>query len=154
MSCIREKAAKGLKKGDTFSVARTFTEAEVALFADISRDYNPVHFDERFTHAKGFSGRICHGLLVGSILTEIGGAIGWLASGMNFFFKKPVYPGDTVTCRFTITDIDERNRARSRAVFFNQNGVTVLEAELTGIIPLDPEKEILKSILEESEPAG
>lgn len=152
MSRIREKAVEGLKKGDTFSVTRTFTEADVAVFADISRDYNPVHFDERFTEIKGFSGRICHGLLVASILTEIGGQIGWLASGMNFYFKKPVYPGDTVTCRFTITDIDDRNRAESRAVFTNQDGVTVLEAGLFGIIPHDPEKGILKSILDEGGP--
>ena len=64
MSNIRTKAIEGIKLGDTFSVSRTFTEHDVLEFADISRDYNPVHFDKRFANVKGLDGRICHGLLV------------------------------------------------------------------------------------------
>jgi len=84
MSDSRNKAIAGLKPGDSFAVSRTFTEQDTSIFADISRDYNPVHFDDRFANAKGFPGRICHGLLVASMVTEIGGQIGWLASGMTF----------------------------------------------------------------------
>ena len=64
MSHIRNKAIEGLKAGDSFSVSRTFTEADVLQFGDLSRDYNPVHYDERFAAAKSFHARICHGLLV------------------------------------------------------------------------------------------
>ncbi len=53
MTHIRKKAIEGLNVGDTFSVSRKFTERDVILFADITRDYNPVHFDERFTEVKG-----------------------------------------------------------------------------------------------------
>jgi 3-hydroxybutyryl-CoA dehydratase len=95
MSWIREKTLEGLKTGDFFSISRTFTEEDVIRFAAITRDYNPVHFDERFSGAKSFSGRICHGLLVASMISEIGGQIGWLASEMKFHFKKPVYIGET-----------------------------------------------------------
>ncbi len=73
MSHIRRKAIEGLDIGDTFSISRTFIEQDVTRFADISRDFNPVHYDERFSKAKNFSGRICHGLLVASMVTEIGG---------------------------------------------------------------------------------
>jgi acyl dehydratase len=144
MSFIRRKTVAGLQTGDTFSVARTFSEQDVIRFADISRDYNPVHLDERFAKAKNLDGRICHGLLVASLLTEIGGQIGWLASGMRFKFKKPVYFGDTVRCDFTITDIDERGRAKAEALFTNGSGETVLEALLTGILPGDRERRIMK----------
>ena len=48
MTGIRPRAAEGLQVGDTFKVSRTFTRDEVMRFADISRDYNPVHFDARF----------------------------------------------------------------------------------------------------------
>jgi len=44
---------EGLKTGDTFSVSRTFDERDVIQFADISRDYNPDHFDERFANKQG-----------------------------------------------------------------------------------------------------
>jgi len=147
MSHIRKKAIEGLDIGDTFSVSRTFIEQDVIRFGDISRDYNPVHYDERFAKVKNFDSRICHGLLVASILTEIGGQIGWLASEMIFKFKNPVYFGDTVRCDFTITDIDERGRAKAEAVFTNEHDITLLEAVVTGIVPGAQEKQVMKDML-------
>ena len=126
MSEIRKKAIQGLAAGDTFVVSRQFTEDDMLAFADVTRDYNPIHFDKRFADVKNFNGRICHGLLVGSILTEIGGQIGWLASEMNFRFKRPVYFGDKIVCTFTISEIDQRNRARAEVIFRNQDGIVVL----------------------------
>lgn len=154
MSFIRKKAAAGLQIGDTFTVTRTFTEADTRAFADISRDYNPVHFDDRFAAVKRFRGRICHGLLVASLLTEIGGQIGWLASGMGFRFRKPVYFGDTVACRFTLTQLDDRNRAEAEAVFKNQQGEVVLEASLSGILPGPSEKEVVGCMMAEGDPTN
>jgi 3-hydroxybutyryl-CoA dehydratase len=148
MSEIREKAIQGLAVGDTFVVTRRFTEADMLAFADVTRDYNPIHFEKRFSDLKNFNDRICHGLLVGSILTEVGGQIGWLASEMNFRFKWPVYFGDTIECTFTISEIDERNRARAEAIYRNQDGTIVLEADLAGISPGQPEKEVLGGIEE------
>ena len=147
MSYIREKTIAGLELGDSFTVSRTFTEQDTTAFAELSRDYNPVHFDDRFRSTKGFPGRICHGLLVASLLTQIGGQIGWLASGMNFRFKKPVYFGDTVECRFIITELDDRNRARAEAVFKNQRNEVVLEAYVTGIVPGSEEKRVMQAIM-------
>ena len=154
MSYIREKALAGLKQGDSFAVARTFTEQGTMAFADMTRDYNPVHFDHRFAEARNFRGRICHGLLVASILTEIGGQIGWLASGMNFRFKKPVYFGDTIECCFTITELDDRNRAKAEAVFKNQQDEIVIEADLTGVIPGFPEKRVMEVMMAEGDPTN
>lgn len=88
----------------SLSPARSQNKQDVVNFADISRDHNPVHLDERFAKVKKFRGRVCHGLLVASLLTEIGGQIGWLATRMEFNFKKPVYFGDTISCDFTITE--------------------------------------------------
>ena len=111
MSGIRKRTIQGLNIGDTFTITRTFTEEDTSNFADITRDYNPIHFDLRFTEVKNIKGRICHGLLVGSMLTEIGGQIGWLASEMKFRFTRPVYFGDTISCTLTITEIDNKNRS-------------------------------------------
>jgi len=151
MSEIRSRTVQGLQAGDTFTVSRCFTEQDMVAFADITQDYNAVHFDSRFSGAKNFKDRICHGLLVGSMLTEIGGQIGWLASAMNFKFKQPVYFGDTITCRFTITEIDERRRACAEAVYFNQDGDIVLKAELKGILPDAAERRILDTMMAEGD---
>ena len=149
MSQIRNRTIQGLAIGETFTVSRKFTEQDISTFADITRDYNPIHFDERFVVAKNLKGRICHGLLVGSLLTEIGGQMGWLASEMNFRFKKPVYFGDTIECSLTITKIDGPNRARAEVIYRNQDGLVVLEAELAGILPGERERAVLNAILGE-----
>lgn len=147
MSLIRQKAIEGLNAGDTFSVSRTFTEGDVTKFADISKDYNPVHFDDSFARSKNLDGRICHGLLVAALLTEIGGEIGWLASGMEFNFRKPVYFGDTITCHFTIVAIDGKGRAKAEARFTNGHGTIVTEAILSGVLPSQSERRIMQTRL-------
>jgi 3-hydroxybutyryl-CoA dehydratase len=149
MTYIRKKTIQGLIAGDTFLVTRTFTESDTNIFADITRDYNPVHFNEHFAAAKNFNGKICHGLLAASIITEIGGQIGWLATGMDFRFKKPVYFKNTITCRFTITSIDDNGRAIAEAVYKNQEGTVVLEATITGILPNAQERDILSQMVDE-----
>jgi 3-hydroxybutyryl-CoA dehydratase len=151
---IRKKAIEGLEKGDTFSVSRTFTEKDVIQFADISRDYNPVHCDERFAKVKNFNGRICHGLLIASQVTEIGGQMGWLASGMTFKYRKPVYFGDTIRCDLTVTELDEKGFIKGEAVFRNEHDITVLEAVVTGIVAGDQEKQVMKGMLAEGDPTN
>jgi len=54
MSNIRKKTIAGLKRGDTFTASCTFTEHDATAFADIGRDYSPVHFDLPFAKAKNF----------------------------------------------------------------------------------------------------
>lgn len=154
MSHLRKKAISGLTVGDIFSASRTFTEQDVTQFATISRDYNPIHFESRFTKTKNFAGLICHGLLVASLVTEIGGQIGWLASGMTFSFKKPVYIGDTIDCVLTITAIDAGGRAQAEAVFTNTDNSIVLEAVLFGIIPGSREKQIMQVMIDEGDPTN
>ncbi|EMP57283.1 MaoC-like dehydratase [Marinobacter santoriniensis NKSG1] len=145
ISDIRKRAGSGLKTGDSFTISRTFTEQDTLAFGDVSQDRNPVHYSDEFARMKQMRGRICHGLLVGGMITEVGGEIGWLASGMNFRFRRPVYFGDTIACVFTITDVDERNRARAEAVLSNQHGETVIEAWLTGILPGATERQWLSA---------
>ncbi len=154
MAGLRERAAEGLQVGDSFRTSRTFTDDDVTRFAGISRDYNPVHFDARFATAKNLPAPVCHGLLVASLSTEIGGQIGWLASAMNFRFKRPVYVGETVTCKWVITSIDQNGRARASVTLTNKDGVTVIEAEISGIVPGVEERKVLSQMLSEGDPTN
>lgn len=151
---FRERAAEGLKIGDSFKTVRTFTDDEVALFAKITRDYNPVHFDTRFAKARNFSAPICHGLLSASLITEIGGQIGWLASDINFRFKRPVYVGEKITCNWEITSIDKKGRAKASVTITKEDGATVIEAEIGGIVPGFEEREVLNQMLSEGDPTN
>ncbi len=154
MSIIRQSTIAGLTPGATFTATRTFSESQVLQFAELTRDYNPIHFDPRFVAVKGFKDKICHGLLIGGMVTEVGGQIGWLASGMSFRFKKPVYMDDTITCTVTIMEIDEKGRAKADAVLVNQDGEVVLTAHLTGRIPGQAEIRVLSQMVEEGDPTN
>ena len=151
---IRLKAIQGLKEGDSFSYKRQFTKEETESFGDMTRDYNPVHYDPRWTDLKGFKGLICHGLLVGSMICEFGGQVGWLATGMNFKFIKPVYFDDTIQCTLTITNIQEGGRAEAEALFTNQESEKVCYAHLTGRLPMRQESDLLDKMINEDDPTN
>jgi len=151
---LRERSAEGLQVGASFRTSRTFTHDDVIRFARISRDYNPVHFDDRFAKARNLPEPICHGLLVAGMATEIGGQIGWLASIMNFRFKGPVYVGETITCNWVITDIDQKGRAKATVTMSKEDGGTVIEAEIHGIMPGFEERKVLNQMLSEGDPTN
>ena len=151
---IRVNAVQGLTEGDSFSITRTFTEADTLAFGDLTRDYNPVHYDPRWTSQKNMQGLICHGLLVGSMICEFGGQVGWLATGMDFKFLKPVYFDDTIRCTVTITRIDEHMRAEAEATFTNQKNEQVGRAYLTGRLPTVTERDLLQQMLSENDPTN
>ena len=142
-SQIRKHLLAGVSAGDSFSVTRTFTEDDLHLFTGVSHDHNPIHFNREYASSKGFDGVVCHGLHVGSLVTEIGGQLSMLAAGMNFRFRRPVYFGDTVTCTLTIDEMDERGRVKCTALFANQKDETVIEGQLFGTLPNSAELEIL-----------
>ncbi|RJO66821.1 MAG: MaoC family dehydratase [Myxococcales bacterium] len=146
LASIRKRAIEGLEVGDAFEVSRIFTRDDVDLFEAISRDHNPIHSSPAFASSKGFGGTICHGLLVASMLTEIGGQLGWLASGMDLRFRKPVYPGDEITCRWEITSLSPDLRAEAQVRFTNRSGDAVIEAAITGRVPNRAEREIMASL--------
>jgi len=40
-----------LKVGDTASLSREITDADICAFAELSGDFNPVHLDDEFARA-------------------------------------------------------------------------------------------------------
>jgi acyl dehydratase len=101
-----------------------------------------------------FKEPIAHGLLTASLVTEIGGQIGWLATGMSFAFKRPVYAGEQIACHWIIADIDERGYATAEVRILNTEGITVLEATTTGVLPGAEEREYLKQMIADGDPTN
>ena len=154
MSEWRKRAAESVSPGDRFSFSRAFSPGEVAAFGDLTRDYNPVHDDDAFAELKGFGGPVCHGLLAGSMICEIGGQLGWLATRMDFSFKKPVHPGDVITCELTVQSVDVSHFARAHARMTNQDGVEVMTADLEGYLPDPASRERLKQMMTDGDPTN
>jgi acyl dehydratase len=154
VSAIRRRAIEGIQAGESFTVTRRFSEADTLRFGELTRDFNPVHHDERFAQAKGLPGRICHGLLIGALLTEIGGQIGWLASGMSFRFLGPVFFDETVSCTLTVHTVGPRGKSRASAEMRTADGRRVATAELFGLLPSAADRAVMQRMVDEGDPSN
>jgi 3-hydroxybutyryl-CoA dehydratase len=87
-------------EGQTASISRTVTQAEIEAFARVTGDANPVHLDPAYAANTRFGKRIAHGMLVGSYISALVGTEfpgpGTIYMSQSMKFLKPVYAGDTV----------------------------------------------------------
>jgi len=93
------------------SPARTITEADVVSFAALSGDWNAIHTDAVYAAEHTFGQRVAHGLLIMSIASGLAMRLGFLEETALAFreigdwkFSLPVYIGDTVHLRATVTE--------------------------------------------------
>ncbi|MFC9551407.1 MaoC/PaaZ C-terminal domain-containing protein [Rhodococcus sp. NPDC056960] len=131
--------------GDTFTTpSRTVGLAEVATFAGLSGDYNPIHTDAEFASKSQFGERIAHGVLGMSILTGLVTRLGVFEAGTiallgieEWRFKGPVFDGDTIHVKVLIEDTKitsdgKRGVLRRRYQLVNQRDEVIQE----GVMPL------------------
>jgi acyl dehydratase len=123
-------------EGDTYTYQRTFTEDDVRQFAAVTDDTQPRH-----TEPDDEGRLMVHGLLTGSLLTKIGGDIEMLAREMTFQFRRPVYTGETVRCRWVNESVTERESGwdveasvQCWRVEDGEDDETVLRATVEGLI--------------------
>ena len=98
--------------GQTASYSRLVEERDIALFAAVSGDVNPVHLDADFAAGTVFGERIAHGMLTGAFISaalamELPGP-GTVYLGQSLRFRLPVKIGDTVTVTLEVTDKQDR----------------------------------------------
>jgi acyl dehydratase len=78
----------------------TFSVDQIATYADVSGDHNPIHLDDDFARSVGLPGRIAHGMLqmgiAGTVAAEAAGGGAHLRR-LLCRFGGMVAPGDTVT---------------------------------------------------------
>ncbi|MEO5580198.1 MAG: MaoC family dehydratase [Gemmatimonadaceae bacterium] len=128
-----------LAVGQTAEFGKTITEADVAMFAGVTGDFNPVHVNETVAQRSRFKGRIAHGMLsAGLISATIAGKLpgpGTIYLSQTLRFTAPVRIGDTVTASVSIVEIiAAKRRVRLATVCRNQDGATVLDGEATVLV--------------------
>jgi 3-hydroxybutyryl-CoA dehydratase len=129
-----------LSVGQSAEHSKTVTETDIALYAGISGDFNPVHVDAEIASRSMFGGRIAHGLLSAGFISAVIGmklpGPGAIYLGQSLRFKKPVQIGDTITARAEVVEIiPDKKRVRLTTTCRNQRGETVIEGEATVMIP-------------------
>ena len=127
------------KVGDSATVSKTITDEAIRQFADLVGDDNSVHLNDEFAKRSRFGRRIAHGLLSASLIsTAIGTKLpgnGAVYLSQSFKFVAPVYPGDTVTARVTITKVREDKPILTlETICFNQNEDVVVKGEAVVLV--------------------
>jgi acyl dehydratase len=118
--------------GDELISIRTITEEDIRLFGKLTGDVG-VHHVEADTQGR----LMAQGLLTASLPTKIGGDLNFVAREMTFRFVRPVYAGDMIECRVTLTDIREEPEfvnVSSQWTCVNQRGKEVMNGNAVGIV--------------------
>lgn len=129
-----KKALVMLKIGDYHEMPFSVTQEQVAKFAELSGDHNPVHLDETFAAATSFGKPIVHGIFSASIFSKILGTIfpgeGTIYLSQALQFKRPVFPAEEYLARVEVISLDGKNTATlSTKLVQKESGKAVIEGE-------------------------
>ncbi len=125
----------GVKVGDKAEFMKSVSEVDIAKFAEVTGDNQPLHLDDAHAAKTRFKKRIAHGMLsAGFISAALGtklaphATVVYLSQSMRF--RAPVYPGDTVTVQLEVKTIDSEKRfVTCSTTCVNQSGETVTTGE-------------------------
>lgn len=140
---IYQKKYDEFEIGETASITKTVTEADVTLFAGITGDFNPLHVNEEFAKNTQFGKRLVHGCFSSGLISAVIGiklpGPGALYGGQTVKFVKPVFIGDTLTAKATVIEKftkkdGELKFLRLQTDVYNQDDVKVTEGEATVIV--------------------
>jgi len=112
----------------------TLTSRHVQTFAELTGDYNPLHFDEAFASRTRFGrlvvqGGLTTGLLHALVAMDLPGP-GTVFLSQNWKFTAPVYIDDTITAEAEVLSVHaSKPVTQLRIRVTRQTGETVLEGE-------------------------
>ena len=128
--------------GDQAEFSKTITETDLALFAAVSGDFDPIHVDEAYARTTPFGRRIVHGCLSLALLSTVSALISRRARDRGsrgtsvslgydrIRFLAPVFVGDTLTARYTVLELDPATqRSRSKVEVLKADGELAVAGE-------------------------
>jgi acyl dehydratase len=118
------------------------TAREVELYAQITGDRNPLHFDPGFAARTRFGrlvaqGGISAGMLNALVAMDLPGP-GTVFMSQSLRYLAPAYVGDTLTAEVEVIGLKpDKPVCQLRALIRNQEGTTILEGDCwTYTLPL------------------
>lgn len=127
--------------GQVAERSRLVTDADIEAFTTISGDRNPLHYDEDVAAGSRFGAVIVQGGVITAILNAVVAedlpGPGSVFLHVDWGFRAPVFPGDTITGKVEVTSVREDKPITGLATTItNQDGNVVLEG--TALIWTEP----------------
>ena len=123
-----------LKVGQRATRSLKLEMDHVRKFAEITGDYNPLHFEKEFVEKTKFrelvvQGGLTTGLMHALVAMDMPGP-GTVFLSQNWKFTAPVYIGDTITAEAVVLSVHETKPVCQLGVTIKrQTGEVVLEGE-------------------------
>ncbi len=123
-----------LEPGQKATRSLTLTADHVRTFAELTGDYNPLHFDEDFAAGTPFGrlvvqGGLTTGLLHALVAMDLPGP-GTVFLSQDWKFTAPVFIGDTITATATVLHVhDTKPVCRIGIEIARTDGKIVLQGE-------------------------
>ena len=123
-----------LTVGQKASRTMAVTAEHVRAYAEMTGDYNPLHFDEAFASRTKFGrlveqGGLTTGILHALVAMDMPGP-GTVFLSQNWKFTAPVYIGDTITAEAEVLSVHATKPVcQLRIAIRRDGGETVLEGE-------------------------
>ena len=119
-----------LAVGQTESFTVTVTQEMMEDFYRLTGDDSPIHRSEEYAAGRGYLGRVVYGMLGASFFSTLAGVYlpgeHCLLHGVEAKFARPVFIGDTLTVKGTVTEVNDTFKEITvRAEIFNQEGKKV-----------------------------
>jgi len=123
-----------LEVGQRARRSKTVTARDVELYAEITEDRNPLHFDADFAARTRFGrlvaqGGITSGMLNALVAMDLPGP-GTVFMSQTLRYLAPTYLGDTLTAEVEVLAVKpDKPVCQLKATITNQDGTVVLEGE-------------------------
>jgi 3-hydroxybutyryl-CoA dehydratase len=109
MEKISTRKIEDFTEGQAFSLSKTIKEEDVNDFSSLSGDICPLHMSEQFAIKRGFKGRVAHGALLMSYVSQLIGVYfpgeNCLLQSLSFKFLLPAYINDAIEINAVIDQI-------------------------------------------------
>lgn len=128
-----------LAVGQSGTLGKTITDADLVMFAGVSGDTNPAHMDEEYAASTMFKGRIAHGMLSAAVISALFGTKfpgpGCIYVSQTLKFKAPVRVGDTLRVSAEVTELIADKKMAVFHTTGTVRGKVVIDGEATLMLP-------------------
>ncbi|MGE0416452.1 MAG: MaoC family dehydratase [Acetobacteraceae bacterium] len=128
-----------LRIGQTASIGKTITEADILMFSAVSMDTNPLHLDAEAASQTIFGERIAHGMLSASLISALLGTRlpgpGSIYMRQSLRFAAPVKIGATVKATVEVVSLNPDKKRATLKTTCTVGDEVVIEGEAYVQVP-------------------